>query len=118
MKLSARLALLSTGLLVILACGGGGSVLGAPDIPTNVMAIQGGTGEIILSWAPSNGATHYNVKRSLDSSGPYTVLAGPNVPAYTDSGLTAGTRYYYVISADGPVGESGNSSVVSQTPGP
>ncbi len=103
--------------LVILACGGSGSNLGAPPIPTGFNGVAGDS-EVSLFWDPSNGATHYNVKRSLNSGGPYEVIAGPNVPAYTDTGLTNGTTYYYVVSADSPLGESGNSNVISRTPTP
>lgn len=106
---------LFSALLVIVACGGGGSTLGAPPIPANLAGIAG-NGQAVLTWNPSEGATHYNLKRSLVSSGPYDVVAGPNVPAYTDTGLTNGTTYYYVVSADGPLGESGNSNVVAVTP--
>ncbi|MEQ1932571.1 MAG: fibronectin type III domain-containing protein [Fimbriimonadaceae bacterium] len=108
---------LLTGVLVVLACGGGGNTLGAPSIPTGVTGVPG-NGEATLAWNPSNGATHYNVKRSLAIGGPFAVIAGPNVPAFTDTGLTNGTTYYYVISADSVVGESGNSAVVAVTPTP
>lgn len=105
-----------TAAIVILACGGGGA-LGAPPIPTNLTGIPGDT-EATLAWNPSNGATHYNVKRSLTIGGPFNVISGPNVPAFTDTGLTNGTTYYYVVSADSVVGESGNSAVVAVTPTP
>ncbi|MEQ1823683.1 MAG: fibronectin type III domain-containing protein [Fimbriimonadaceae bacterium] len=105
------------GALVVLACGGGGNTLGAPSIPTGLAGIPGNT-EATLTWNPSNGATHYNVKRSLAIGGPFSVVAGPNVPAFTDTGLTNGTTYYYVVSADSVVGESGNSAVVAVTPTP
>lgn len=103
--------------LVVLACGGSGSSLGAPEIPTGLTAIPG-NGQVSLAWDPSNGATHYNVKRSLSIDGPFTVVAGPNVPAYTDTGLTNGVTYFYVVSADSPLGESGNSAVRQATPNP
>lgn len=108
---------LVTAFLVVVACGGGGSSIGAPSIPNGLTAAPG-NGQVVLSWNPSNGATHYNVKRSLSVDGPYTVVAGPSIPAYTDNGLTNGTTYYYVVSADSTFGESGNSSVVSATPQP
>lgn len=108
---------LVTAFLVVVACGGGGSSIGAPSIPNGLTAAPG-NGQVVLSWTPSNGATHYNVKRSLSVDGPYTVVAGPSIPAYTDNRLTNGTTYYYVVSADSTFGESGNSSVVSATPQP
>jgi fibronectin type 3 domain-containing protein len=68
--------------------------------------------QITLSWAGSAHAESYNVKRSTTSGGPYATLA--TVPAkdlfYVDPGLTAGTTYYYVVSANNPEGESANSA--------
>lgn len=106
----------TTALLVTLACGGGGSpFLTIPAVPTGLIAIPA-SGQVLLSWNPSDGATHYNVKRSTTSGGPYTVIAGPTLPAYTDDDVVNGTTYYYVVSADGVLGESANSSEVSSNP--
>ena len=103
-------------LIVVMACGGaGGPLLTVPAIPTNLVAIPG-NGQVILTWNPSSGATHYNVKRSTTSGGPYAVLDGPNLPAYTDTAVVNGTTYFYVVSADGIAGESGNSAEVSTNP--
>lgn len=115
MKTFARPLLAVSAFLVIVACGGGGSVLGAPEIPTNLVGVAG-DGSAVLTWNPSNGATHYNVKRATDSAGPFVVVSGPSVPTYNDTGLTNGTTYYYVVSADSPLGESGNSNVVIVRP--
>lgn len=93
-------------------------MLGAPPIPRNVTAVAG-DGIVNLAWEPSEGATHYNVKRSTTSGGPYTVVGGPNVPVFQDTvanGIANGTTYFYVVSADSTLGESGNSSQVSATP--
>lgn len=102
--------------LIALACGGaGGALLAIPPIPTGLTAIPG-NGQVVLAWNPSNGATHYNVKRSTVSGGPYTVIDGPALPAYTDTTVTNGTTYFYVVSADSLAGESGNSAEVSSNP--
>jgi len=107
---------LLTSLVVVLACGGGGIPgVSIPQAPTNLVGLPG-DGQAILTWNVSSGATHYNVKRSLTPSGPYTLVAGPTLPAYTDTGLTNGTPYYYVVSADSAMGESQNSLEVAVTP--
>jgi len=62
------------------------------------------------------GAGSYRVKRATTSGGPYTTIASPFTTSYTDSGLTNGTTYYYVISAVNSAGESPDSSQVSATP--
>jgi hypothetical protein len=69
-----------------------------------------------LSWSASSGATSYNVKRSATSGGPYTTIASPTIASYTDTGVTNGTTYYYVVSAVNTSGESANSSQVNATP--
>jgi hypothetical protein len=57
------------------------------------------------------------VRRSLVSGGPYTTLStSPTSPTYTDTGLTNGTTYYYVVSALNASGESANSAQISTAP--
>jgi hypothetical protein len=91
------------------------ATLAVPPRPTNVTATAG-TGQVALSWSASSGATSYNVKRSTTNGGPYTTIASPTMTSYTNTGLTNGTTYYYVVSAVNTVGESANSSQVSATP--
>ncbi len=87
----------------------------APPVPTGLTAIPGNA-QISLSWTASTGATSYNVKRSTTNGGPYTQVASPTTILYTDSGLTNGTKYYYVVTAVNAGGESANSSQASATP--
>src|ERR1019366_201038 len=77
-----------------------------------------GNGQVGLSWSASSGATSYNVKRSTTSGGAYTTIGSPATASYTDTGLTNGTTYYYVVSAVNTAGQSANSSQVSATPQP
>jgi hypothetical protein len=89
--------------------------VGVPAAPTNVTATPG-NGQVTLSWSASSGASSYNVKRSTTNGGPYTTIASPTTTGYTNTGLTNGTTYYYVVSAVNTSGESANSSQVSATP--
>ncbi len=86
-----------------------------PAVPTNLQATAGNT-QISLTWTASTGATSYNVKRSTTSGGPYTKIASPTSPSYTDTGLTNGTPYYYVVTAVNSSGESAASSQATATP--
>ncbi len=87
-----------------------------PPVPSGLLATAAGS-QVNLSWSASAGATGYNLKRSITSGGSYTTI-GVNLTglAYTDSGLTNGTAYYYVISATNADGESGNSTEVNAQP--
>jgi fibronectin type 3 domain-containing protein len=87
----------------------------AAPVPANLAATAGDS-VVTLTWTASSGATGYNVKRATTSGGPYTKLAAPTSPGYTDSSVTNGTTYYYVVSALNAAGESANSAEVSATP--
>ncbi len=87
----------------------------APPIPTGLTAVAGNA-QVSLTWSGSTSATTYNVKRSTVSGGPYATLASPATASFTDSTVTNGTTYYYVVSAVNAGGESGNSSQVSAKP--
>jgi fibronectin type 3 domain-containing protein len=103
--------------------GGGESALSAyagattiPAAPTGLTATAGNK-QVTLSWTASTGASSYNVKRSTVNNGPYTVIAtGVSSLTYTNTGLTNGTTYYYVVSAVNGSGESTNSAQASATP--
>ena len=89
-----------------------------PAAPVGLGAVSG-NGFVTLSWAASYGATGYNVKRSTSSSGPFTTLsngAGITASTFTDNSVTDGTTYFYLVTALGPGGESGNSTIASATP--
>ena len=90
--------------------------LSVPPAPTNLVATPG-DGQVSLSWNASSGATSYNVKRSTTSGGPYsTVASGVTSTSFTNTGLTNGTTYFFVVSAVNSAGESGNSNQASATP--
>jgi fibronectin type 3 domain-containing protein len=86
-----------------------------PAAPTGLQATAGNS-QVSLTWTASVGATSYHVKRSTISGGPYTQVAAPTTTSDTDSGLTNGTTYFYVVSALNAAGESANSSQASATP--
>ena len=96
--------------------GGGTTPQGTdPSAPTGLAATAGNQ-QVSLAWNASGGATSYHVKRSTTHGGPYSQIAAPTNTNYTDTGLTNGTTYYYVVSAVNATGESANSSEVSATP--
>src|SRR5581483_7830598 len=90
--------------------------LAPPPVPTG-LAATAGNAQVSLSWSSSTGATSYNVKRATVSGGPYTAVAtGVTQTSYTNTGLTNGTTYFYVVSAVSASGEGLNSTQVSAQP--
>jgi len=86
-----------------------------PTAPTNLVATAGNA-QVGLTWSASGGATSYNVKRATVSGGPYTTVGSTSSTSFTNTGLTNGTTYFYVVTATNSFGESGNSNQASATP--
>src|ERR1700734_2236570 len=95
--------------------GGGGGKATVPAAPMGVTAAAGNA-QVTLNWTASSGATGYYVKRSTTSGGPYTQISTQATASDTDTGLTNGTKYFYVVSAYNCAGESANSTKVNATP--
>jgi hypothetical protein len=84
-------------------------------VPTGLAATVG-SGTVTLTWNAGGGATSYTVGRANVSGGSYATVGTPTAATYTDSGLTNGATYYYVVSATNSAGTSGNSTEVAATP--
>jgi fibronectin type 3 domain-containing protein len=95
--------------------GGSGSTTTIPAAPTGVMATAGNA-QVAVTWTASSGATSYHVKRAAASAGPFTQISAPTTTTFTDTGLTNGTTYFYVVSALNSAGESANSTAASAKP--
>ena len=90
-------------------------LLARPAAPAGLTPTAGAS-QAALKWNALTGAT-YNVKRATASGGPYTaVFSGLGTTNCTDSGLTNGVTYYYVVAAAILGCESTNSAFVSATP--
>ena len=102
-------ALLWAGLT--LGCGGdiSGNRSGTAPAPPAALSGTAGDQQVSLTWSLSTGATGYHLKRSTTSGGPYTQVSAPTSNSFTDTGLTNGTSYFYVVSAMNASGESTNS---------
>lgn len=102
---------------LVAGCGGGGG--SAPGAPTGLVATIGGVGgELVISWTASTGATSYNLYWGntpgvTTTTG--TKIAGAASP-YSHTGLTNGTRYYYVATAVNGDGESAASTEAGGLP--
>ena len=83
--------------------------------PASLTATRG-SAKVQLTWPAVSGAVSYNVKRSVTSGSGYTVVAGTSALTFTNTGLTNGTTYFYVVTAVNPAGEGPASVQASATP--
>lgn len=79
-----------------------------PGIPTNVTAVAGDS-QVSLNWNAVPDTSGYNVQHSTTNGGPYLFVAVTAGTNFTDTGLSDGTIYYYVVSSTNGVGQSANS---------
>lgn len=91
-----------------------------PSSPRNVTATPGNA-QVVLSWAApiDNGSgvlTNYNVYRSNAVGGPYSLIASPAGPSFTDDSLVNGHSYWYEVSAVNTIGEGVFTSPTSSVP--
>jgi hypothetical protein len=101
----------STGALSV----SGGAAVVLPSAVSGLTA-TGSNAQVALTWSASSNTDSYLVKRSTVAGGPYTTINNNATLGYTDTGLTNGTTYYYVVEAKNALGVSGNSAEVSATP--
>ena len=88
-----------------------------PAAPSSLTATAG-NGQVALAWGAVTGAASYNVYRGTSAGGEAAapVATGLTSASYTDTGLTNGTKYFYVVTAVNGGGESAKSNEASATP--
>ncbi|TRX11278.1 LamG-like jellyroll fold domain-containing protein [Flavobacterium gawalongense] len=79
------------------------------------LIVAAGDAKNIIEWNPILNFS-YNVKRSTTSGGPYTTVGTVTESKFTDTSITNGTAYYYVVSSIDSTGENPNSTEVKATP--
>jgi fibronectin type 3 domain-containing protein len=93
-----------------------GPVLSAPATPT-ALTVVGGTGQVTISWPAVATATSYNVYYSTTTG--VTMANGTKLSnaanPLVQTGLAAGTTYYYIVTAMNSMGESAASTQMSAT---
>jgi hypothetical protein len=91
----------------------------APAAPSNLAATAASATQVNLTW--TNNATNqtgFHIDRATDSAFTQNLVtqsAGASATSFVDSGLTAGTTYFYRVRAFNAVGDSPNSNTASVT---
>jgi F5/8 type C domain/Fibronectin type III domain len=91
-----------------------------PSGPANLTSTSA-SGSVTLHWtASSGGPTSYSIYRGTKSDGEATTAVGSvsgTTTTYTDTGLTNGSSYFYVVAANNAAGVSPDSNEIIATPG-
>ncbi len=91
-----------------------------PAAATGLVATAG-DGQVGLSWTAAPGVSSYNIARSLVAGGPYaTIATGLSGTSYTDTAVTNGTAYHYVVVSVGATAgtQSAPASATPNVPAP
>lgn len=89
--------------------------------PTNLQLAPLSTASIGLTWVDNaNDESGFNIERAPDvggSAGTYAQVAtvGANVTTFTNTGLAAGTRYWYRVQASNATGTSAYTNAAAAT---
>ncbi|MBI2763020.1 MAG: alpha-glucosidase C-terminal domain-containing protein [Chloroflexi bacterium] len=87
-----------------------GTDLQGPAAPTNVVATAS-AGRVDLTWSAPDGATRFQVWRSILTGGGYGLVATTADSSFADTSVRNGTRAYYVIVALDAAGNPSARSV-------
>jgi hypothetical protein len=91
----------------------------APAVPTGLEVVSASPAGIELAWDPVTGDPSlygYEVRRGAASGGPYSLIGSPTSASFTDTEVTEGQTYFYVVrSVDTSFNRSTNSAEVEAT---
>lgn len=90
-----------------------------PAAPSNLRFTDTANTTVTLAWSAVTGATQYIVERSRTSGGPYTavIYVASSIQRLAVGGLTAHTKYFFVVYATNGYATSPASHEVSATTG-
>lgn len=92
-----------------------------PAAPTGLSATANSQTQITINWADnSNNESGFRIERKQGSGGTWTFVtdAAANATSYVNTGLTAGTQYYYRVLSWNGVGASAWSNEANATTQP
>jgi autotransporter-associated beta strand protein len=85
------------------------------NIVVSNVTVAAGDAKNYIEWEPIQDFS-YNIKRSTTSGGPFTAIGNSIGTKYTDTAVTNGSTYYYVVASVDTIGENPNSKEVVATP--
>jgi regulation of enolase protein 1 (concanavalin A-like superfamily) len=93
------------------------NLINRPSAPFNLSITSLAPDSLVPNWRDVTGDTGYRIERSDNGGFTWfpTGSVGPNVPSFTDTGLTSNTTYCYRIVARSPYGDSPNSATACGT---
>lgn len=89
-----------------------------PVAPSNLTATVVSTSQINLQWVDTSGnETGFRISRKIGYNGTWSMVAtvGQNVTTFENTGLTAGSTYFYLVTSYNSSGESGASNEATAT---
>ncbi len=91
------------------------SQVNRPSAVTGLSMTMPNQTQLVLNWTETTGESGYRIQRSADGGSTYTTVTtvGANIPSYTDTGLTAGLSYTYIVTPTSTIGDGVASSAVS-----
>ncbi len=93
-------------------------LLTPPGAVTDLQVASESDGQVALQWSVASNADRYLVLRSTFSGGGYIQVGNVVTTVFTDTGLTNGQTYYYVVVSQNDTSglQSGYSNEVSAVP--
>jgi fibronectin type 3 domain-containing protein len=94
-------------------------LLPLPSAPSS-LAVTLLAASVVLTWDAnpvSEGVTSYKIYRATNEGGPYALQNTVTIPTYTDATGSAGTVYYYHVSAVNSSGEGPYATISTTFPG-
>ncbi|MDD5595136.1 MAG: fibronectin type III domain-containing protein, partial [Candidatus Omnitrophica bacterium] len=88
-----------------------------PNVPSDLIAVASSAQEIDLSWKDnSNNETGFKIERHLEGTDFVEIgIVNANVTTYSNTQLSAATKYYYRVRAMNLLGDSDASNIAQAT---